>query len=262
MSGYGIAADDAGDLYFVTGNSDPSGTTYTGTTNIQESVVKLSSDLTTVRSLFTPFDWGNLDQVDNDFGSGGALLLPDQPGPIPHLAAAAGKDGNMYILNRHDLGGYTPGGPDKVVGQTNIGSCWCGQSFFSSHGPRIVSSGGSNVTVWKVQTSPSFTITNEASSPGLSTGQFPGFLTSVSSDGDDDAIIWAVSRPINISPANVLLYAFDAHPTGGGHTLTQLFSGVAGTWPNTGGDANIVPVVANGRVFVASNKQLSIFGLQ
>jgi hypothetical protein len=60
-----------------------------------------------------------------------------------------------------------------------------------------------------------------------------------------------VSRPVNTSPANVKLYAFDAQ-------LNQLFSADAGTWPNTGGNANIVPV-ANGRVYVASNKQLTIF---
>ena len=44
--------------------------------------------------------------------------------------------------------------------------------------------------------------------------------------------------------------------------MKQLFKGVAGAWPNLGGDANLVPVVANGLVFVASNQQLQIFGLK
>ena len=43
--------------------------------------------------------------------------------------------------------------------------------------------------------------------------------------------------------------------------MKKLFSGRAGTWPNVGGNANLVPVVANGEVFVGSNKQLHIFGL-
>ena len=64
-----------------------------------------------------------------------------------------------------------------------------------------------------------------------------------------------MSRPVD-STNNVYLYAFDA-----ANNLTQLFSAVAGNWPNTGGNANIVPVVANGKVYVASNKKLSIFGL-
>jgi hypothetical protein len=40
-----------------------------------------------------------------------------------------------------------------------------------------------------------------------------------------------------------------------------LYSSPAGSWPDVIGNANIVPVVANGQVYVASNKQLTIFGL-
>ncbi len=95
MSGYGLAADDSGNILFVTGNSDAN--TYDGVTNIQESVVKISPTLTTVLDVFTPSNQVSLDQGDVDFGSGGALILPDQQGSIPHLAVAAGKDGNMYL---------------------------------------------------------------------------------------------------------------------------------------------------------------------
>ena len=58
----------------------------------------------------------------------------------------------MFILNRHSMGGYTPGGPDKVITQANIGGCWCGQSYFHH---RIASSGGSNVILWKFKPRPS-----------------------------------------------------------------------------------------------------------
>ena len=57
----------------------------------------------------------------------------------------------------------------------------------------------------------------------------------------------------------VQLYAFGAAPSGG--TLPLLYSSQAGSWPNSQVSANIVPVVANGKVYVASNKQLTIFGL-
>src|SRR5437868_1387682 len=40
-----------------------------------------------------------------------------------------------------------------------------------------------------------------------------------------------------------------------------LLSKAAGTWPNLLASANVVPVVANGRVFVGSHHQLEIFGL-
>jgi hypothetical protein len=108
MSGYGIASDDNGSLFLVTGNSDYSGTTYNSTYNLEESVIKLSTDLTTVQSFFTPKggqnDWRQLDYYDNDFGSGGVLLLPPQNGRTPNLAVAAGKAGPMYRHQGQDAG--------------------------------------------------------------------------------------------------------------------------------------------------------------
>jgi hypothetical protein len=58
----------------------------------------------------------------------------------------------------------------------------------------------------------------------------------------------------------VTLFAFGPQAAAGGHN-GWLFSAVAGTWPNVTANAGIVPVVANGRVYVASYKQLAIFGL-
>jgi hypothetical protein len=95
----------------------------------------------------------------------------------------------------------------------------------------------------------------------VATGQDPGFFTSVSSNGTTagTAIIWAVGRPTDPKTTFVNLYAFAALASGGTHKL--LFSSPAGSWPNTLGNANIVPVVANGKVFVAANKSLRIFGV-
>jgi hypothetical protein len=260
MSGYGPAADDSGNILFVTGNSDYSGTTYNGVTNIQESVVKMSSDLTTMLDLFTPSNWSSLDQGDTDFGSGGLLILPDQAGSTPHLAVAAGKYGAMYFMNEDSLGGYSTNG-NNVLGTYTVGSCWCGQSYFvdpSDGAARVVSSGGNRVEVWKLQTSPKPKLTEVAQSPTLKSGQFPGFFTSISSNGTASPIIWALTRPLSKSSSAIGLYAFNPE---GGKTMTQLFHANAGAWPNVGGDSNQVPVVANGKVYVASNKQLQIFGL-
>ncbi len=260
MSGYGLAADDSGNVVFVTGNSDYSGTTYDGVTNIQESVIKVSPDLTTVVDVFTPSDQGFLDEVDEDFGSGGAMVLPDQPGSIPHLAVAAGKDGNMYFMNEDDLGGYSTTG-NNVLGTYRIGGCWCGQSYFvdpSDGLARVVSSGGNVVDVWKLQTSPTAKLTNVAHG-AISTGQDPGFFTSVSSNVNANPIIWALSRPTSQQPPSMLLYAFNPES---GKAMAPLFRAVAGNWPNQGGNSNQVPMIANGMVYVASFRQLKIFGLK
>jgi hypothetical protein len=259
MSGYGLAADDSGNILFVTGNSDYSGTTYDGVSNIQESVIKVSSDLTTVLDLFTPSDQSNLDQGDTDFGSGGVLVLPDQPGSISHLAVAAGKDGNMYFMNEDKLGGYSTS-RNNVLGTYSIGGCWCGESYFvdpNDGAARVVSSGGNTVHVWKLQTSPHPKLTGAGQAPiSSSSVQDPGFFTSVSSNGNAGPIIWALSRPASLTDKGISLYAFDPD-----NKMTRLFKGPAGYWPNEGGNSNLVPVVANGKVYVGSNKALRIFGL-
>ena len=266
MSGYGIAAaPNSGNLFFSTGNSGPG--TYDGVRNIQESVAKVDPQLVNLLGIFTPSIEDLLDKLDGDLSSGGVLLLPRQP-PFPPLAVTAGKEGMMYLLNRASLGGFTPGGPDKVLDTKFIGSCWCGPSYFT--GPdgvgRVVSSGGggansAQITVWKVQTSPTVALVLEAAAPPVASGQDPGTFTTVSSNGTQagTAILWAIGRPTDSNPATVNLYAFTATPSSG--TLPLLFSSPAGSWPNTGGNANLVPVVANGRVYVASNQQLTIFGL-
>ena len=115
MSGYGLAADSNGDVYAATGNSDPSGTSYNTTSNLANSVIKLSPDLSTILDFFTPYWEAALDQNDADLGSGGVMVIPPQPTPIPNLLAAGGKDGHMFLLNAQALGRFTAGGPNADV---------------------------------------------------------------------------------------------------------------------------------------------------
>ena len=255
MSGSGPAVSSDGSLFFVTGHSDPAGS-YDTVQNLSESLVKITGDLSSVVDFFTPAEVNSLDNDDSDFGAGGVLLLPPQSGNIPNLAVAAGKTGTMYLIDQQNLGGFTAGGPDNVVGSFGIGECWCAPSYFAGADGigRVVSSGGSSVIVWKIGVSP-VTLVQE-STASLNTGQDPGFFTTVSSNGTQagTALIWAVSRPRDASPATVSLFAFDASDG------SLVFSTPAGTWLSQG-NANIVPVVANGQVYVGSSMQLAIFGL-
>ena len=151
---------------------------------------------------------------------------------------------------------------NQVLGSYGVGACWCGQSYFvdpSDGAGRVVSSGGRQVKVWKVQTSPKPSLLKVTVSPSVGGGQDPGFFTTISSNGNAKPIIWALARPTNLGKPLIHLFAFD--PESGGTTMTQLFKATAGTWPNRGGDANLVPVVADGLVFVASYQQLQVFGL-
>jgi len=264
MSGYGPSADDKGNILFVTGNSDSAGNNYDGVTSIQESAVKVSPDLSTVVDLFTPDDWSFLDQGDHDFGSGGIMVLPDQAGSIPHLAVAAGKEGSMFLMNEDDLGGYSPNN-NNVLGTYTIGKCFCGESYFSYlKNPAIVTSGANQIIAYRLITSPTPQL-EQYSSATIVTGQdagptATGFFTSVSSNGQGIPIIWALSRPLSQTQPAISLYAF--LPLGKAGAMTQLFSDTAaGTWPYFVGRYNQVPVVANGKVYVASYQVVNIYGL-
>jgi hypothetical protein len=266
MSGYGVASDPSGNVYFTTGNTAPS--SYNSGSNLAESAVKMSPDLSTVLQFFTPSNESSMDTDDTDYGSGGLLVLPDQGGAFPHVAVGAGKDGRFWVLNRDSMGGqHTPDIPNNVP----IGDCWCGPSYFgTAAGGVVVASGGDEkaplqkrqITTWLLTTSGSQpSLSPVASAPAIEgSPQDGGFFTSTSSNGTgpNTAIIWAVGRAAG-ADNHVTLYAYNATPQGG--TLPLLWSGPAGNWPNVGGNANIVPTVANGRVYVASNKQLQIFGL-
>jgi hypothetical protein len=162
----------------------------------------------------------------------------------------------LFILNRDNMGGFN--NPD-IPANVNIGICWCGESYYTgSDGVgRVVSSGGqwtngygspsqSQAETWTVNTNLSPALTLEAASATLPvTPQDPGFFTSVSSNGTqpNTAIIWAIARPTG-ADNHLTLYALNGTASAG--ALNTLWSGAAGTWPNTGGNANLVPTVANG----------------
>ena len=295
MSGYGIASDGTY-LYVATGNSDcnwtvqgtnptppcPKSTTWTGTTNIQESVARFSGSLT-LSGVFTPSTSPNtyaMDQADLDLSSGGVLLFPTENGTYPYLAVAGGKDGRVFLLNPSNLGTPTSASPPTSTPPPldieQGDRCWCGPDFFiGSDGiNRVVTSGGSTLRTWQVQLSPTPHLVLEGTASISPSDQDGGFFTSVSSNGTiaGSAIIWAVGRPTGVgsNPTAITLYAFAAVPPSGTTTLKQLFSATAGSWPNTDGNANIVPVVSNGKVYVASayldssgntRGQLNIFGI-
>jgi outer membrane protein assembly factor BamB len=256
MSGFGPAADKQGNIYFVTGNSDAG--SYSPPLDVQESAVKVTGSLDSLLDYFTPYQQVGWDEHDTDFGSGGITLLPQQPGAIPNMAVAAGKSGKMYLLNRDNMGKHVTSPPDNVVAIVTAERCWCGESYFqgSDGVGRVVSSGGNQVMVWKIVTSPQVSLVQEAVSGPLPSGQDQGFLTSVSSNGTTagSAIVWAVGRP-ETSGGAVTLIAID--PTDG----STLFSAPIGSWLRGDENANLVPVVANGRVYVDVDSNLFAFGL-
>jgi len=263
MSGYGLAASAAGDVYFTTGNSDPAGDSYDPVKNIEESVVQMPPDLSSVKHLYTPMDsnngWKQLDAVDGDFGSGGFMILPPQKGQPSNIAVAAGKAGIMYVFNADDVSNGQPNG-GKEYSSVTPGPCWCGPSYYvgSDGTARVVSSSNNTVGIWKIKARGTPTLKFEQNAGNVEGLYFPGFLTSVSSNGTKPgtAVVWAVGRPTDFQQEALKFHAFD--PVKG----KQIFVAPAGYWTNSISDSNVVPVVANGKVYVATVQSLAIFGLE
>lgn len=106
-SGMGMAADTQGNLYCVTGNgsvgvnNDP-----TNPINRGESALKLhvNGSTLTISSYFTPYNYQFLETNDLDYGGLGAFLIPNS-----NTFFTGCKDGNFYVLNKDNMGGYTAG---------------------------------------------------------------------------------------------------------------------------------------------------------
>jgi hypothetical protein len=267
MSGAGPAADESGNLFFATSNSDPGGASYDPVLNLCESVVEMSPDLSTVIGAFTPTQSPDsqptLDAGDLDLGAGGVLLIPQQSSlPIPYLALSVGKAGYYYLIDRgSNFAGPTSLGKISQRLASVDSDCHCANSYFMGADgvPRVVTSLNNVLRTFKLQASGGSVVMTPENTQALSSGQDGGFFTSVSSNGTTagSAVIWAVTRPTS-SPYAVHLVAFD-NPE---NAIIYTSSGTeAGIWPNTNANANLVPVVADGRVFVGSYKNLAIFGI-
>src|SRR5881392_2928516 len=129
-SGAGMAADAQGNLYVVTGNGTvgDSGDA-TNLTNRGTSALKLtrSGSTLTVASYFTPQNYQFLNDYDLDYGTGGTFLIPNS---VYYLTA--GKDGNLYLLNKDAMGGFQPASNQvqQVVSLGSSSNMHCQASYY------------------------------------------------------------------------------------------------------------------------------------
>ncbi|PYY21555.1 MAG: hypothetical protein DMG62_17695, partial [Acidobacteria bacterium] len=264
QSGDGLATDSTHDIYFVTGNglfdADQGGWDF------GDSFLKISpSGL--LLDYFTPHDQQLMNDDDIDLGSGGVLLLPDQPGPHPHLAITAGKNGTIYLVDRDNLGHYNPLNDNQIVqsivnifphhnlstGNFKAPVYWNGRLFFSADADNLKSFTLNNGLMSISPTSVSSLFLN-----------YPGATLGVSSNGNANAILWAVQR-VDYDPEGGgvqgpgSLHAFDATDL-----TKELYNSNQASGARDALDFTAkwsAPLVANGKVFVATNGQLAAFGL-
>jgi hypothetical protein len=115
QSGGGLAADPQGNIYALMANGtfdtslDVNG--FPISRDFGNAFVKISNSggKLQVADYFTMFNTFNESNGDVDLGSGGVMLLPnliDGSGSALQLAVGAGKDGNIYVVDRTNMGKF------------------------------------------------------------------------------------------------------------------------------------------------------------
>jgi hypothetical protein len=273
MSGTGPAADANGSIYFATANGPfDAGNMLPpvpGADAYGDTVMRLSTlGGLAVADFFTPKDQAQLESQDWDLGSGGVLVLPASVGAgtaHPHLGVVGDKESRLYLMDLDNMGRYS------ASSYTNL------QTVQVNTQPTNISTGVfSTPTAWGTtlyvgavdDTVKAYPFSNglmaaAPSSQSADLYHFPGANTVLSASGATNGVLWALdtnsagqtSDTTTNGPA--VLRAYDAS-----NLANRLWSSDA-----LGSDAAVnavkfvVPTVANGKVYVVGQGQMTVYGL-
>jgi outer membrane protein assembly factor BamB len=260
MAGGGPGADSSGNIYLLSGNGafetalDANG--FPNKQDFGNSFLKLAATASTltVADYFTMSNEVAESNSDQDLGSGGELLLPDvtdSTNTVRHLIVGAGKDGNIYVVNRDSMGKFNASSNNVWQQLSGVlpGGIWSTPAYFNG----ALFYGDSGATL------KAFTLTNAkfASTPTSQSAtqfEYPGTAPAVSANGTSNAIVWTHE---NSNPA--VLHAYDA--TNLAHELYNS-SQASGNRDQFGaGNKFITPTIADGKVFVGTQNSVAVFGL-
>jgi hypothetical protein len=265
MSGDGIAADNAGNLYFLDANG-----TFDATLNgsglpiggdYGNAMIKLSASggALAVADYFETYNTVSESQQDEDLGSGGEILLPSQTdasGASHQLMVGAGKDGNIYLADTSNMGKFTASSPTdsniyQVVMNAIPGGSRSTPAFFNG-----VLYYGATYDPLKAFPMTNALLANAPSSQTAVAFPYPGTTPSISANGTQNGIVWALES--NTSDA-AILYAYDAT-----NLATELYnSNQAANGRDSFGNGNkfVTPLIVNGKVYVGTPTGVAVFGL-
>ena len=257
QSGGGIVSDGAGGMFIATGNgvTPPAGPGTSPPATLSESVVHLTiapDGTIFAHDFFAPTDAATLDVNDQDVSGGGPVALPDAEfgtSAYPRLMAEIGKEGELYLLNRDDLGGrgQGPSGGDRVLGETTLTGVWGHPAVWGGDGGYVYvpESNGFLIAMGYGQTSGGAPALHLAGN-SLETFGFGSGSPVVTSDGtaSGSALVWVVqSSGANGTGGRLMVY--DALPAN--RVLKLLRS-----WPLGTVTKFSVPATDNGRVYVGT----------
>ena len=262
MSGGGIAADGAGNLFLATGNGtfdtalDANG--YPSQGDYGNAILKLTAQgKLAVADYFTPYNTAADSDADLDMGSGGVVLLPDlsdAQGVVRHLMVEGSKDLNLYIADRDNLGKFNTGRSDNsnlYQELDGVGILQSTPAFFNGvlyFGTIDAPLGAYPMTNAHLPAAPS--------SQTATWFGYPGTSPAVSANGTQNGIVWSVE---STPGAPAVLHAYDAT-----NLANELYdSGQAANGRDAFGNGNkfITPLVVNGKVYVGTPTGVAVFGL-
>lgn len=259
QSGGGLAADAQGNIYALIANGtfetslDANG--FPSRQDYGNAFVKVS----TTGSALQVADYFNMSNTvsesngDTDLGSGGPMVLPDLSGGAGgtvHLAVGAGKDGNLYVVDRTNMGKFNPSSNNvyQELPGALPGGVWGVPAYFNNR-VYYCDVGG---------TLKAFSISQgKLSAPPVETGAsfgYPGALPSVSANGNANGIVWAMENN-----GTAVLHAYDAADLI--HELYNSNQGANGRDHFGSGNKFITPMIAGGKVFAATTNSVAVFGL-
>jgi outer membrane protein assembly factor BamB len=265
MSGDGMAADSAGNIYLLDANGtfdttfDMNGFPTKG--DYGNAMLKLSTNgKLAVADYFETFNTNDESAEDLDLGSGGELLLPDQTdatGHVFHLIVGAGKDKNIYLADRDNMGKFNPANNpmDSNIYQELPGAMsglvYSTPAYFN--GVLYYAADGDNLKAFplinaKLATTPS----------SVSAVKFPhpGPTPSISANGTQNGIVWALESSLT---APGVLHAYD--PANLAHELYNSNQAANGRDSSGNGNKFITPMIVNGKVYVGTQNGVAVFGL-
>ena len=270
MGGSGIAADSSSNIFIASGNGDFD-TVNVPPAETGDTILKFgtSNQQLTLLDYFTPQDQGALDTGDQDLGSGGVLLLPDQPGLYPHVLVQGGKEGRIYVVNRDQMTANNShycadcsNDPEIVEESASaaIGGVWGMAAYWNNN----FFYWGSDDFLKSFPISGGLPDFNHITSTSVYFS-WPGANLSISANGTTSGtgIVWAIDNTQFGSPgpgpAPAVLHAFDAT-----NISNELWN--SSQAPNNRDKAGnavkfATPTIANGRAYVGTSSEVDVFSL-
>jgi hypothetical protein len=266
MSGGGLAADSNGFVYLLDANGtfdttfDANGFPTKG--DYGNAMLKLSTNgKLAVADYFATYNTGAESAADVDLGSGGPLLLPDQTdatGHVYHLIVGGGKAKNIYLANRDNMGKFNFS--SMPVDDSNIyqelrgvmaGQIYSSPAYFN--GVLYYSSDGDSLKAFPLTNAQ---LAGTPSSHTAVTFSHPGPTPSISANGTQNGIVWALESGLN-NPG--VLHAYE--PSDLSHEFYNSNQAASGRDSFGNGNKFITPMIVNGKVYVGTQNGVAVFGL-